>query len=60
MAEESHVIEDAHLIALAEEAEAIHDAEMVGRDSAWPSVAAVNYAQMAQTCRRFARLPHQP
>lgn len=60
MAEEPYVIEDAHLIALAEEAEAIHDAEMIGRNPSWPSAAAVNYALMAQTCRRFARLPHQP
>lgn len=60
MAEEDCIIEDAHLLALAEEAEEICKEEMVGRDPQWPSTAAINYSAMADTCRRFASLPHNP
>lgn len=60
MTEESCIIEDAHLLALAQEAEEICKEEMNGRDPARPSVAAINYSAMADTCRRFASFPHNP
>lgn len=58
--ETPHIIEDAHLLALIAEAEKNVEEEVKGRNPDWPSCAAIAYAEMAETCRRFLRLPHNP
>lgn len=58
--EETYIIEDAHLLALAAEADQIVSEEVQGRNPDWPTNAAIAYAEMADTCRRFVSLPHAP
>lgn len=58
--ETPHIIEDAHLLALMAEAEKIVEEEVKGRNPDWPSCAAIAYSEMAETCRRFLQLPHNP